>query len=400
MPRAPAAGSSAELAKIVSAMAAAGDPAGDLVLQYLETTISLAAAHRPAGQVEIDTFRSLGGRAASRAIPAAHLIRLLGAATGALWPRLPDLLAAQGRYPASRGEALGMGALLWDTSNAAVSAVIAGHDEVQRNALLRDRELDQTFLADLLAGTADIADLVELAEQIGFYPAVPHFATVLVADRGFADSDRLLRSLETALRVGPGRGDVLAGEYRGDIVVVMSATPDAQDQIGKALSAVHEAAGTPLGRQWWAGIGRPWPGLRGVSLSYYDAREALHLARQFGSDERIVPPARLLLYRVLLRDRRAMADLVRSVLGPLGGAHYGAEPLLETLDEYFAVGGVLTEAARNLHLTVRAVSYRFDRIRLLTGHDVTVPMDRLTLQLAVMGARLLDWPNQPLAELD
>jgi sugar diacid utilization regulator len=399
MPRAPA-GSSAELAKIVGATAAAGDPADDLVTQYLAAAVSLAAARRPASQIEIDVFRGLGRRAAGRAIPAAHLVRLLGAATGALWPKLPDLLAAQGRYPASRGEAVDLGAQLWDTANAAVSAVIAGHEEVQRNALRRDRELDQMFLTDLLAGTADLADLIELAEQIGFYPAAPHFATVLAADRGFADPGRLLRSLETALRAGPGRGDVLAGEYRGDIVVVMPAAADARDQISKGLSAVHEAADTPLHGRWWAGIGRAWQGLRGVSLSYFDAREALHLARQFGSDERIVPPARLLLYRVLLRDRRAMADLVRSVLGPLRGAHYGAEPLLETLDEYFAAGGVLTEAARSLHLTVRAVSYRFDRIRLLTGHDVAVPMDRLTLQLAVMGARLLDWPNQPLAELD
>jgi sugar diacid utilization regulator len=400
MPRAPATGSSAELATIVGALAAAGDPVSDLVSQYLETIIGLAAARRPASQVEIDTFRGLGGRAAGRAIPVAHLVRLLSAGTGALWPKLPDLLATRGRYPASRGEALELGGLVWDTANAAISAVIAGHEEVQRTALLRDRELDQMFLSDLLAGTADVADLVELAEQVGFAPAVPHFATVLAVDRGCTEPDRLLRALETALRIRPGRGDVLAGEYRGDIVIVMSAAPDAQEQIGKALTAVHEADGSPLGGRWWAGIGRAWQGLRGVSLSYYDAREALQLARQFGSDERIVPPARLLLYRVLVPDQRAMADLVRSVLGPLCGAHQGAGPLLDTLDEFFAAGGVLTEAARNLHLTVRAVSYRLDRIRLLTGHDVAVPMDRLTLQLAVMGARLLGWPDQPLTELD
>ena len=71
---------------------------------------------------------------------------------------------------------------------------------------------------------------------------------------------------------------------------------------------------------------------------------------------------------MLLRDQPAIADLVQSVLGQLVHARGGAEPLLATLDAYFATGGVTTETARRLHLSVRAVTYRLDRIK--TAHRI------------------------------
>ena len=58
-----------------------------------------------------------------------------------------------------------------------------------------------------------------------------------------------------------------------------------------------------------------------------------------------------------------MVDLLRAVLMPLEAARGGAQPLLDTLHAYFASGSVTTETAKRLHLSVRAVTYRLDRIR-------------------------------------
>jgi len=102
------------------------------------------------------------------------------------------------------------------------------------------------------------------------------------------------------------------------------------------------------------------------------------------------------MYRVILRDRTALADLVGTVLAPLNGARDGATPLLETLEAYFAGGQVAAEAARRLYLSVRAVTYRLARVKALTGQDPADPVDALALQVAVIGARLLDWPATPL----
>jgi sugar diacid utilization regulator len=153
------------------------------------------------------------------------------------------------------------------------------------------------------------------------------------------------------------------------------------------------AAGSP---HWRVAIGRAYPGPAGVVRSYEEAREALDVAHRLGLPGRIASAADLLIYQVLLRDREAITDLVRSLLVPLARARGGAAPLLATLTAYFASGSVAAAAARDLHLSVRAVTYRLARVRELTGRDPGRPADSLILNVAVIGAKLLDWPARPL----
>lgn len=115
-----------------------------------------------------------------------------------------------------------------------------------------------------------------------------------------------------------------------------------------------------------------------------------------GLTARLVNATDLLVFQVLLRERAAITDLVATVLGPLEQARGGAQPLVDTLTTFFASGGIVAAAARRLYLSVRAVTYRLDRINQLTDHDIAEPTQRFTLEAAVRGAWLLDWPHRPL----
>jgi DNA-binding PucR family transcriptional regulator len=150
------------------------------------------------------------------------------------------------------------------------------------------------------------------------------------------------------------------------------------------------------GRPWRVAVGRAHPGLYGIARSYEEAREALTMAGRLRVDQRVVNAHDLLVYRVLIRDQPAIVDLVSAVLTPLTRARGGAEPLLATLEAYFGTGAVATEAAKLLHVSVRTVTYRLDRIRTLTGYDPASPEHRFTLQTAVLGAKALNWPAEPL----
>jgi len=133
-----------------------------------------------------------------------------------------------------------------------------------------------------------------------------------------------------------------------------------------------------------------------VRRSYDEAGDALDVAERLGMPDPVVAAADLLVYQVLLRDRAAITDLVAAVLSPLAAARGGASPLLATLQAYYDCGGVAAQAARRLHLSVRAVTYRLARVQALTGHDPADPAEGLALRVAVIGARMLGWPAVPL----
>jgi DNA-binding PucR family transcriptional regulator len=152
------------------------------------------------------------------------------------------------------------------------------------------------------------------------------------------------------------------------------------------------------GSPWRVAVGRPHPGAYGIARSYEEAREGLAMASRMNLDRPIVEMRDVLTYRVLARDQPALVDLVESVLTPLGQARGGAAPLVETLQAYFDSGCVATAAAARLHLSVRAVTYRLERVRILTGFDPLDPGHRFTLQAAALGAKLLGWPAGPLPD--
>ena len=197
-----------------------------------------------------------------------------------------------------------------------------------------------------------------------------------------------------------GDREVLVATKEGLLVMLLPATAPTRaprTTIKDVGELVHDALIRQRpGRTWRVASGRAYPGSYGIARSYEEAREALMLAERLQLDAPVVAARDMLVYRVLIRDQAAIVDLIQAVLGPLTQARGGAEPLLQTLEAYFATGEVATEAARRLNMSVRTVTYRLDKVKTLTGHDPGDPAQRFTLHIAVLGARLLEWPVRDL----
>lgn len=110
----------------------------------------------------------------------------------------------------------------------------------------------------------------------------------------------------------------------------------------------------------------------------------------------VLHAADLLVFPVLLRDRGAMVELVTSVLGAAdGSAGRRTTPAGHAVVVLHRTGAI-SATARLLDVSARAVQYRLDRIRWLTGYSPTEQTQRFTLEAAVLGARVLGWPDEPL----
>jgi sugar diacid utilization regulator len=280
----------------------------------------------------------------------------------------------------------------------ALAALAAGYAQARRGVVREQVSARREFVDDLLAGSGDVAGLLARAPGFGLDLARPHAIAVIRAEASFTDTSPLLGVIERAvLDVSAADAGVLVATKDVRLVIACPISdPTASDRLTKALTGVLGAPGPGPERvqlrrrvdvgEWRAGIGPT-----GMTASYDEARTAVDLATRLALPDPVVRAADVLVYQVLLRDRSAITDLVDTVLGPLRQARGGAGPLIDTLAGYYAAGGNAAQAARGLHLSVRALTYRLDRIRELTGHDPIRSTQRFTLHAAVLGAQLLDW---------
>jgi sugar diacid utilization regulator len=344
------------------------DISGQYLDGYAQLLVDVSATGRRLTRDEIESRRALGERAAD----AGHALRGLISA---------HLTATRLAWPDTSGSS--------DSTLAAVQQVIdafaEGYERAQRLAVRQEEAARREFIDDLLYGRSDLGRLAERAERFGLRLSHAHAVAVAQGPTAYDEGTPASRQVEQALIARFGDRSTLLTTKDGRMLCI---APGDQDDV-LAYFAKRAYAATDGGR---VAIGRAQPGAGGVVQSYEEALNTLDLAERLELDDPVLYAADLLVYPVLTRDRQAMADLVLDALGPLTGARGGAEPLLNTLTAYFDCGCVAAEAARRLSLSVRALTYRLERIHQLTGANPADPAHRYTLQTAVIGARLLDWP--------
>jgi sugar diacid utilization regulator len=399
-----------DLAAIADAASreAGGVPVG-LLGDYLSAVVGAAASGRRLTAGELAGYGQSGERAALAGVALRGLVDLYLSATWRLWRE----------FPAGVPKAAGLAVLR--AADDAVAAAAEGFERARLGVARREEAERREFLDDLLLARGRVGDLIIRGDRLGLRLAGPHQVVVAGAAAGSLAFPASLET-EAVIASAAAPSPALVATRSGQLVAVVGAADGGEaDRVARALARAlappGQAAGHPLsenagqqpglpaGQQRQAGqqprwrimVGRSYPGPRGVARSYEEASEALEVAHRLGLADLVATAADLLIYQVLVRDRAAIADLVHTVLPPLARARGGAAPLMATLSAYFARGGVAAAAARDLHLSVRAVTYRLARVKQLTGRDPAVPADALILQVAVIGARLLDWPASPLA---
>ncbi|NAZ86580.1 PucR family transcriptional regulator, partial [Kineococcus indalonis] len=385
------------------ARAAADDAGGldpDLLGDFLDAVWAAVLDRRRLSAHRIDRYRLVGEHAAGAGVALRALLDLYLSAAWRLWRLLPPVAAATGPATTGPGAAVrsvdaaalvDAGEVLLRASDDAVAALTEGYQVARRQLVRREESARREFVDDLLTGTSDVPGLVRRAQRYGLDLAAPHTVTVVRAAEAYTEASALIATLERRLQGAAADADALVATKDGAVVVV-SAAPD-REAVREVLETVRVVLGPPDRTGWRAGVGRPGTGAGAVVQSYEQARRALELARRLRWRDPVADTADLVVHEVLLRDRTAARDLVRTLLEPLRGVRGGPEPYLRTVEAYLEAGGNATGAARRLHLSVRAVTYRLARLRDLTGADPAEASGRFALQAAVLAARALGWPD-------
>ncbi|GAA1708484.1 helix-turn-helix domain-containing protein [Fodinicola feengrottensis] len=335
----------------------------------------LTAERRPSAAT-LRRYGELGRRASDAGVPLAELVDL---------------------YLSTAWRGVSAGQLTLRIIDDIVSTVTAGYVAAgatwSRQVEARRREL----VDDLLAGSVT-GHTTGSAEALGFRLAQPHALLAVAALRELTDADPAGRVVRDGLHRRT-REPVLAAAKDGLLVVLLPVVSDGGVPSRVALTrptigvpeladlayALVERAEPTAG--WQVASSRPRPGAAAVATSWQEVRQTLDLAHRLRLPDPVLPAGRLDAYRLLLQDPAGATRLAEEVFAPLAAVRGGAEPIVSTVLAVLDHGGN-TAAARVLHVSVRTVLYRLERLAELTGRSLDEPADRFTLYCAAMAAQL------------
>ncbi|MFO7192263.1 helix-turn-helix domain-containing protein [Thermocrispum sp.] len=255
--------------------------------------------------------------------------------------------------------------------------------------LVRLRSLAETELRlrrdlveELLAGTDEESALAR-ASALSYDLERPHWVLVLEGRGRTQDADMFFHAVRRAMRAS-AVGSMLV--TRGDTVVVL-----ADREVD--WEAFRETVLTELGGgRCRIGIGGRCDRPSEFPRSYREATIALKIQRSARGPDQAVSYDDLGVYQLLgeVEDPAVVERLVRRWLGAL--IDYDAKrhsELVETLSQYLECGGAYDRAATALCVHRSTLKYRLQRIREISGLDLTDPDTQFNLQLATRAWRTL-----------
>ncbi|MEV2211296.1 helix-turn-helix domain-containing protein [Streptomyces sp. NPDC050997] len=284
-----------------------------------------------------------------------------------------------------RGEVLGVLALV-DPRHAADEYTVFALEHAATSLALElshlrhlaevELRLRRELVDDLLAGT-DEASAYARSEAFGHDLHRIHNVVVVQWPSRAADDAFAL----TVDRAASGVGMPSLVTRRSDhVVLVADGRP--HDHASALYETLARETGTPDGT---IGVSARCDTPGGIPGRYQEALRALEVRRRSRRRYGTTFFDDLGLYRILGpgNEYRELEAYVREWLGQLidyDGRHRTA--LVETLSRYFDCGGNYAETAESLAIHRSTLRYRLQRIREISGHDLTNVEDRLNLQVA------------------
>jgi hypothetical protein len=255
--------------------------------------------------------------------------------------------------------------------------------ELARLRIVAEAELrlGRDVIDELLAGH-DVPHVLKRAQALGYDPRRAHRVVVIESPGLPHDGDRLFASVRRASE------DVRLGPFlvpQGQTVVLLAEDARPWEEFRLSVAA-H------LGARCRVGVGGICRRPGDFSRSRHEAGLALRIHQSAGLTDRAVVFDELGVYRLLadVRETDGMAAFIGQWLGSL--LEYDAArrtDLVLTLSRYLEHGGSYDATARALAVHRNTLKYRLQRIREISGYQLTDPDTQFNLQLATRALQTL-----------
>ncbi|MGH7640558.1 MAG: PucR family transcriptional regulator [Candidatus Dormibacteria bacterium] len=339
------------------------------------TMLSLWDEGRPPSRAELQQLSRMGGRLGTTGVPLDAILRAYRVAALVIWQHVIDAVRIHPEIEAS--SVLTAVGPLFDYLDAISVAVSTSYLETrERIRREQDRQYDQ-FFSEVLGGTAD-QEMVDRAAVGGTLLEFPYRVLVVAADDASAEA-----TIATAWMVVGAHVTL----YQSSVVALVPG----QTRLGTLERLLRVARGGETA-PWQMALGPEVAALAEVPAAVRAARDTLTVGQVLLPGQRSYDSVKLHPYLAWIHDLEGLSEFVEHAIGPLLAREQARHlPLRETLEAVLSHEGP-SAAARSLGVHRHTLLYRLERIRELVG-EWTDQEDRLRLELALRGSRLLDALN-------
>lgn len=319
---------------------------------------------RQAIRLTADAFRQ-APQDLSRWISLRQTVELVRVAVHVIEEEVPDLAADE-----RERQALTEAVLRYGREVAFTSAMSYASAAETRGAW--DARLEASVVDAIVRGDAE-ESLLSRAAALGWDLDAP--ATVLVGNSPSDDPPTVL--YEVRSRAARANRSVLLGVQGSRLVIVLAGETDPPSDVLPRMSTSFGDGPVVAGPTV--------DNIADAHRSSADALSGLRAVVAWPTAPRPVRSTDLLPERALAGDPEAEWQLIDQIARPLEEA---GGSLLDTVETFLEVGGVLETCARLLFVHPNTVRYRLRKAAELTGRNAGQPRDALVLRIALAVGRL------------
>ena len=278
--------------------------------------------------------------------------------------------------------------LVSDTDAAGnVSARLAAAQLKNLITAYKDRIDRNSFFQDLLLDNLLLVDIYNRARKLHVEPSLKRCVYVIepagTKDPGLMEMVRELFFTEA--------GDHVTAVDENHIIVIKAVPDDGEDALKETADMLIEMARSEAMSDVRVAYGTVTDDIKGVSASYKEARMALEVSRIFYPLKRCIEYGNLGVGRLIYQ---LPVNLCRLFIKEIFGDDIPEEiddEILTTVNRFFDNSLNVSETSRQLFIHRNTLIYRIEKLQKLTGLDIRVFDDALTLKIALMVVNYLKY---------
>ena len=244
------------------------------------------------------------------------------------------------------------------------------------------------FIRAVIEGRFSEAEIQEKAERYGF-SSEKRYAILLIEQSKAGTSASLLAEIFA----GDSDDVILSLNEHSVIFIKELSGKKEKDMLTKTAGSIVSTVNTELMEKVRVSYGRPVTGVAHIQESYLQAKLAMEVAGIFYTERYIISCDELGIGRLIAELPVSLCELFMDEICGEKKKFTLSDDELKMINSYFDRNLSLAETARDLYVHRNTLTYRMEKLQKKTGLDIRNFDDAVTLKIALMVDRYLEYKN-------